>query len=485
MPQQKLPSWRSFLTVEPVILFYAYGLFTSLPLFRQYVYSVISDGKGFPYKELIMEKEGPGCHEDVFGANATLKRLEEEVQSLATKIDLGNTFFMTIPSLIVAPFWGPWTDKTGRTKPALIAPEIGGVLGTIVMLMVMYLDLPLYVMFVGSALIGSSGFLTTLSLAVMSYIANTTEKTGIAFRLAIMQMLVFTSGVISQLTSGLWINRFGFIAPTWLVLACLLASGLWAIFMVPELHNQTRANVKHKFFDLKNLKIPVNVFKKPRPGSARKTLLLVAVAGAILTVTDQGLGVVPALFVMRSPLCFGPTLVGYFLAYRMFLQGFGGVVGVKLFRICFSEKTTSLIAIINQMVEMGILAFADRTWLVFTAPALGFFSGAVGPILIAIASNTVEADEQGSLFCAYGILNIFSMFIGAMIFNNVYESTLGIGFNGLVFVLNAALKIFPLVIISCMHISPPEVEVQQIEMVDEEPGLKSEEANGNKQDDTL
>ena len=105
------------------------------------------------------------------------------MQSLATKIDLGNTFFMTIPSLIVAPFWGPWTDKTGRTKPALIAPEIGGVLGTMVMLMVMYLDLPLYLMFVGSALIGSSGFLTTLSLAVMSYIANTTEKTGIAFRL--------------------------------------------------------------------------------------------------------------------------------------------------------------------------------------------------------------------------------------------------------------------------------------------------------------
>ena len=36
-----------------------------------------------------------------------------------------------------------------------------------------------------------------------------------------------------------------------------------------------------------------------------------------------------------------------------------------------------------------------------------------------------------------------------------------------------------------MHISPPEVEVQQIEMAAEEPGLKSEEANGNKQDDTL
>ena len=106
-----------------------------------------------------------------------------QVQSLTTKIDLGNIFFMTIPSLIVAPFWDPWTDKTGRRKPALISPEIGGVLGTIVMLMIMYLDLPLYVMFVGSAVIGSSRVLTTLSLAIMSYIANTTEKTGIAFRL--------------------------------------------------------------------------------------------------------------------------------------------------------------------------------------------------------------------------------------------------------------------------------------------------------------
>ena len=36
-----------------------------------------------------------------------------------------------------------------------------------------------------------------------------------------------------------------------------------------------------------------------------------------------------------------------------------------------------------------------------------------------------------------------------------------------------------------MHISPPEIEVQQIEMVDELPGLKSGEANGNKEDDTF
>ena len=112
-----------------------------------------------------------------------LKVTFHQVQSLATKIDLGNTFFMAIPSLIVAPFWGPWTDKTGRRKPALIAPAIGTLLQTIVVLMVMYFEWPLYVLFVGSAISGFSGFLTTLMLASMSYIADTTEKTGRAFRI--------------------------------------------------------------------------------------------------------------------------------------------------------------------------------------------------------------------------------------------------------------------------------------------------------------
>ena len=51
------------------------------------------------------------------------------------------------------------------------------------MLLVVYFKLPLYVMFVGSAITGCSGFLTTLMLAVMSYIADTTDKKGIAFRI--------------------------------------------------------------------------------------------------------------------------------------------------------------------------------------------------------------------------------------------------------------------------------------------------------------
>ncbi|PFX24836.1 proton-coupled folate transporter-like [Stylophora pistillata] len=479
MLRKKLPTWRRYLTVEPVIFFYAYGLVMSRPIFGQYVYSVISQLKGFPYEQLLLEKEGLGCQEHFAGANNTLVDLEKEVQSLATKIDTGNMFFLAIPSLIMAPFWGPWTDKSHRRKPALLAPVIGAFLGSVVMLMVMYFEWPLYVTFIGSALTGLSGFLTTLSLAVMSYIADTTEKNEVAFRLAIIQMLIFMGGVVSQLTSGFWIHRFGFIIPTWIILGCNLISGLWVIFLVPESHEKA-SHEKHNFFDIKSLKVLVNVFRKERE-VGRKSLLLLVVLGAIITLTTMGLGGVTDLFVMRSPLCFGPKLVGYFLAYRMFFSGVGGAVGVKLLGKFFSELTACGISIVSQIGEMVLLAFSTRTWLVFVAPMLGCFKSSVNPIIASILSRIVGDDEQGSLFCTIGMINIFSQFLGVMLFNNVYERTLHLTFGGFVFLLCAAIKLIPFCFFRCVQV-PPTKERQEIR---EEMKLKDDEKNGNKQEDKL
>ena len=181
---------------------------------------------------------------------------------------------------------------------------------------------------------------------------------------AIMQMLVFMGGVVSQLTSGLWIENFGFITLTWVVLACYVASGLWAIFLVPE-NKQRVKHAKNMFFDVKNVKMLINVFKQPRPEGARKCLLFLVIAGTIVALSIEGLHGVTTLFVMRSPLCFDPKLVGYFLAYVMSIAGIGGAIGVKLFGNFFSEKITAAIGLISQIVEMAVLAFANRTWLVF------------------------------------------------------------------------------------------------------------------------
>ena len=80
MFRRNYPVWRRYLTVEVVIFFYGYGVFAGYLLIQQYVYSVVSEEKGFPYKELVMDKDGPGCHGNMTGLNSTLKRLEKEVR---------------------------------------------------------------------------------------------------------------------------------------------------------------------------------------------------------------------------------------------------------------------------------------------------------------------------------------------------------------------------------------------------------------------
>lgn len=294
-----------------------------------------------------------------------------------------------------------------------------------------------------------------------------------------MQTLFFMGGVVSQLTSGFWIHRFGFIIPTWIILGCYLISGLWVIFLVPESHEKA-THEKHNFFDIKSLKVLVNVFRKERE-VGRKSLLLLVVVSAIIYLTTLGLEGVTSLFVMRSPLCFSPKLVGYFLAYGMFLSGVGGAVGVKLLGKFFSELNACDISIVSQIGEMVLLAFATRTWLVFVAPILGFFNSSVGPIITSILSRIVGNDEQGSLFCAVGIISSLCQFLGATLFYSVYERTLHLTFGGFVFLLCAAIKLIPFCILRCVQV-PPTDERRE---TGEEMTLKDDEENGNKQDEKL
>ena len=55
---------------------------TSMPIWDQYVYSTLSEKRGFPYDELVVEKEGLGCN--FTELNSTLKDLERQV-SLSVK----------------------------------------------------------------------------------------------------------------------------------------------------------------------------------------------------------------------------------------------------------------------------------------------------------------------------------------------------------------------------------------------------------------
>ena len=116
----------------------------------------------------------------------------QQVQTYASYVQLGIVMFSALPSIIITLFMGGWSDKVGR-RPTLIVPVLGGVLDAAGVLIVMIFELPIYCLFVGAFLHGLCGYYTTIILACLSYIADTTDQTQIALRLGKWSSL-FLSG---------------------------------------------------------------------------------------------------------------------------------------------------------------------------------------------------------------------------------------------------------------------------------------------------
>lgn len=444
-----LGAWLKFRrpTIEPVIFLYAYGLFMHLPVIQQYIYKRVSDKKGFPYSTSSTES----CSNQTL--NATLKELEKEVQALSSYIHLGIVMFASIPSILTALFIGAWTDSVGR-RPALALPAIGSTIEAFIVLLTMYFEWPIYVLFVGAAISGTCGFFTTMVLAVMAYIADTTDESDRSFRLAVMEFLVFFGGMISQLTSGLWIENLGFIAPYWFIFVCLFASVLYVIFFVPESRASSstadRKLIICKLFSLTSIKRVWYVYRYPRNG-ARRNLIIFTLCCGVTVLTTLGVAGVTVLFLLHSPLCFSAEKVGYFAAFRYFSQGLGAVLGIKVLGRCLNEVNIARVGIISLVLSLLVFGFSKVEWLVFMAPVAGIFAGTVTPVFRGMMSRTVGADEQGALFSAIASLETLFNFIGAFIFNSMYPASLKFNFPGFVFFLGAVLLLLPLLLVCCLR----------------------------------
>lgn len=438
MPPPNLPRWRRYLTVEPVVLFYTFGIFMSLPVLTQYVYFRVSQYKGFPYN--VSETSEKGCNVDA-GVNSSLTDLEKEVQDMAARIDMGNVLFQSIPSIFMVLLLGPWTDTGGR-RPALLSPPVGSAIESLLIIIIMYLDLPVYILFVGEAINGFSGFATIMTMAAFSYVADVTTEQRLAIHIAVIQFVVFIGGVVSQLTSGPFLKNLGFIPPYWFIFACHVTSILCVVFLVPE--SKPKMDKKRlRFFSFDSFKAIWSVYSKPRNGG-RKNLVLLLVSDGIVNLGIMGISGVVSLFVLRTPLCWGPATLGVFMAFRFFMQGFGGIVGIALLKRFMSDINVIRVGMLTQCASLAFFAFTDRTWMVFLVPIIGIFGGAVVPLYKGMMSQTVDPDERGAMFSSVSTVDTFCNFLGAFIFNPMYIKSSERGFPGLPFLIAATLLTIPM-----------------------------------------
>ena len=224
---------KRWVTVEPMIIIY-YIMFTSLwPTLQQYIhyrleqeYNITStNSTNQTYREQCLERG----HE---AANHT----SPEEQAFQKQLSLWNTILVVtaqLPVVFVMFIIGPLSDARGR-RLAMLPQILAQTITCAITGVVMWLDLPLWILVLSNAINGLTGAHVVVFMAAYAYIAdiNTPEKRLI--RLVLLEVGTGLGAFVSGITIGWVIGHWGFKASVLILTGLMAIMFVYVIFFVPE-----------------------------------------------------------------------------------------------------------------------------------------------------------------------------------------------------------------------------------------------------------
>ena len=343
----------SKITVEPVIFCYAFGIILHVPVIQQYIHKRIADEKGVMYNTTASLSN---CDYTPVARNMETLKIQKEVQSEASFMQLGMVFSASAPSLFVALFLGAWSDRAGRRRVMGLS-IFGSAIESAIILWVIYFNLPVQTLLLAGFINGICGFFPTMVLSMFSYMADITEESQRAFRLGILEATAFISGMLSHLSSGWLINKTGYKAPYMIIFSLHTFALFYVVFKLPESrakHLMENSNVK--VFSLQHIRVIIYIFTNPRSGKRWRMCILMLTSG-LMIVSSIGFGSVIVLYAIDRPLCCNSVLIGYYLATSFFVQAVGAVLGLKFLSIVLSELALLQAGMISVTCSLLMMAF--------------------------------------------------------------------------------------------------------------------------------
>jgi len=363
---------------------------------------------------------------------------------------------LTVPAMLTACFLGAWSDKRGRKGPFLFA-AIGSSLASLIFLVAIHWELPIYAFMIASSVAGLSGYYPTVTLAILAYVADTSQPNSRALRLGILEAIAFICGTVVYFSSGVWIKNYGYESVYLVILTLHLLNLIYVVIFLPE-SLPPELKQHNSVCSCESIKPIVLVYIKKRDG--RWILFSLLVCAVIVYLASFVVQTLLVLYGKKSPLCWEESIIGYFLGTLLFSKAVGAVVGISLCsRLGISNYGAIQLGVFFLMANLVMIGFSRNTLEMFLATVLGFFSGIPQPCIRAEMSRLVNKEEQGALFAILASLESLCNFSSQLIFNPLYTWTVtelkGEFVGGITFFINAGLLLIPVVLIGLIQRRKP------------------------------
>lgn len=429
-----------WITVEPLLILSNMASAGLLVTRLQYLRARIAHDK-FNQTSDYGANESSEC--DAAIQNSSSIQLQQAIQVELSLYSLILNALSTFPAIFSTILLGSLSDRIGR-RIGLVVPIIGLVIQSALYVTIFYAHLPIWVCFVADTLQGLAGGYGLLLSTASAYIADVTSVEQRTWRLVIAEAaLVLGSGLIQPI-NGFIIQYCGIGVAFCTSLGVALPGLLYAVcpWTTPEtVEEDTEETFSEYIKDIfrgiyRLLSINVN--------GRRWKIAFLFIAELFLNTVINGLQIVPT-YGLGPPFCWGPSIVGYFTAAVAILPVIGVTAAVKLFGICMDDLWMIFCGTLAMAASCVATGVAPSTPYLFIALVPYSIGCLISPVMKGVLSKLVDEHEQGSVFALAGCMVNISQFVGPVLANALYASTVSF-FSPLAFYVLAGLLIFPTIL---------------------------------------
>ncbi|XP_064622976.1 lysosomal proton-coupled steroid conjugate and bile acid symporter SLC46A3-like [Lineus longissimus] len=428
--------------IEPVIFLFCLAIFSNDTLLEQYIRSRLT------HLYPILQNNGTtGWNiSNCAGSNNSDPLVVAEASVVAdTSVWQIYLALPTLITMVTTLIYGAYSDIAGR-RQILLLPSIFAAIKFTITSLVIYYNLPLYVLLVASAIEPFGGGFYTLVMGVYAYLADITPPEKLGIRMTIVEVVMTFGTGCSQVGLGYSIRSLGYFY-TYIILAGVLFLNLiYVIFFVPETIVQNKNKPKLNIGE--HLRSTWLSFSDKEDGRHVKIGLLVT-AFLVLNLTIQSYSAIQILFVMGPPLCWGTVGIGIFTGMSIGLMEIASILGYELLTRCKVEEIgIAAIGIVSTLASVLVNAFADSFYWMIVVPLAGIFVVLPSPMLRTCASKLFREDEQGRVLSAFSAVGAFCYAVSALMMNSIYQRTARF-MTGFVFLVGAGFCLLSLFVIGC------------------------------------
>ncbi|XP_044030474.1 thymic stromal cotransporter homolog [Siniperca chuatsi] len=364
-----------------------------------------------------------------------------------------------LPALLLARLG----DRGWRRAP-IVVPLSGYLLSRIALLLVVIFRLPLEVMFGAAVLFGLSGGFCAYWPGVMTLASIGSTETDRSKVMMRVELLYGAAGLVGSLASGHLFLLYGSSLGHGTIL--LTVSAL--LHLLSLIHSIVLLQVKQvsKKEPEENSQLPShassNVAVEAPAGINMVNVALLFAAAVLYGSAVGGAVEILAVFVMKQPLSWNATQVGYGNAAgsMIFLTSFLGVI---VFRRCVSDVMLILIGMLSFASGIYFMSFVTATYMFYLARSLNLFALIPMPTIRSLLSQQVPASSCGITLTSLQLALKFAGLAYIPAFTKIYQRTLD-WFPGFVFTLSSiftVLGMIPISIVGCR--SPQRRQYERIQ----------------------